>query len=58
MMLWTGLSLALDLVSYARGEPAYTTMLVSVIIVFYLNQREVQDAFTRRSRPAPAVPPT
>lgn len=47
MMLWTGLLLALDLIGYLQGHPAYSTMLISVIIVFYLNQREVQDAFRR-----------
>ncbi len=48
MMLWTGLGLTVDLVDYLRGDPSYLLMVESVIIVFYLNQREVQQAFGQR----------
>lgn len=48
MMLWTGLGLTADLVDYIRGDPNYGLMLESVVVVFYLNQRDVQHAFHRR----------
>ena len=48
MMLWTGLGLTADLVDYIRGDPHYPQMVVSVIVVFYLNQRGVQNSFYGR----------
>jgi hypothetical protein len=48
MMLWTGLGLTADLVDYVRGDPHYVQMLVSMIVVFYLNLRSVQYAFYGR----------
>jgi hypothetical protein len=53
MMLWTGLGLTADLVDYLHGDPNYLLMLESVIVVFYLNQREVQEAFGQRPSRAP-----
>jgi hypothetical protein len=44
-MLWAGLNLATSLWTYWEGEPAYLTMLYSVVVVYYLNQREVRAAF-------------
>ena len=44
-MLWAGLNLAAALYSWYYGQPAYLTMALSVIAVYYLNQREVQAAF-------------
>jgi len=50
IMIQRGVSMAVNLWLYANGEPLYLDMLLSVIIVFYLNQREVQQAFERRPR--------
>ncbi len=44
-MLWADANLAADLVAYASGDPRYPAMAVSVVAVFYLNQRDVQAAF-------------
>lgn len=46
IMIQTGLFMASDLWGYFHGHPSYTSMLIDVIIVFYLNQREVQRAFS------------
>ena len=48
VMLWTGLELAASLVTYFRGAPDYLSMISGIIIVFYLNQADVQAAFTTR----------
>jgi hypothetical protein len=53
MMLWTGLGLTADLVDYIRGDASYALMLESVIVVFYLNQRDVQHAFHGRHAEEP-----
>jgi hypothetical protein len=52
-MLWFGASMAGALLAYWSGEPLYPLMIVSVITVFYLNQRDVQVAF---GAAAPAKP--
>jgi uncharacterized membrane protein (DUF2068 family) len=54
VMVWTGLELAGGLLSYFRGDPDYPSMVLGIIIVFYLNQADVQAAFRSRRR-APAV---
>lgn len=51
VMIQLGAVMALDLAAYFTGEPRYVSMLISVIIVFYLNQSEVQDTFRRRRQP-------
>ncbi len=43
-----GLTLASSLLAYIRQEPNYLAMVLGVILVFYLNQAEVQDAFRRK----------
>jgi hypothetical protein len=43
-----GLGLAAALLAYFRGEPNYVSMALGVLLVFYLNQKEVQDAYRRR----------
>lgn len=48
IMILQGIGMAVYLWFYTNGEPLYLSMLLSVIIVFYLNQREVQQAFQRR----------
>lgn len=40
-----GMGLVAALSSYLRGEPSYISMFLGVLLVFYLNQQEVQDAF-------------
>ena len=47
-MIFVGLGLAAGIIEYFRDQPLYWTMLVNVFIVFYLNQRDVQDVFERR----------
>jgi hypothetical protein len=40
-----GMGLFAALSGYLRGEPNYLSMALGVLLVFYLNQQEVQDAF-------------
>jgi hypothetical protein len=40
-----GMGLFAALSGYLRGEPNYISMFLGVLLVFYLNQQEVQDAF-------------
>lgn len=51
-MIQLGINMAFDLGLYFYGEPYYLGMLRDVIMVFYLNQREVQQVFEHKS-PAP-----
>jgi hypothetical protein len=44
----SGVILAVDLGWWSAGEPRYTSMLLNVIAVFYLNQRDVQLALRGR----------
>lgn len=44
-MVRLGLDMAIDLISFANGEPHYFSMLLNVLMVFYLNQTDVQRAF-------------
>ena len=48
IMIQLGVSMASNLWRYANGVPPYLIMLLNVIMVFYLNQREVQHAFHHR----------
>ena len=48
MMLLLTYSMAVDIVAFFRGHPIYIAMLLNVAMVFYLNQREVQELFERR----------
>lgn len=45
VMILVGLSLAASALLYYIDTPNYADMLINVIIVFYLNQRDVQTAF-------------
>ncbi|MCJ7444254.1 MAG: hypothetical protein MUO26_06960 [Methanotrichaceae archaeon] len=51
LMVWQGLLIATDIWGYFNGNPSYLTMILSVIIVFYINQREVKKVFSRRDWP-------
>lgn len=44
-MIWAGLNLTAALYGWYFGQPAYPAMVLGVITVYYLNQREVQAAF-------------
>ena len=44
-MLWAGLNLTAALYGWYYNQPNYIAMALSVITVYYLNQREVQAAF-------------
>lgn len=55
VMVQLGLTMALELWLYFFDNPFYFGMLVNVVMVFYLNQREVQQAFERRRQPREAA---
>ena len=46
-MTLQGIGLTFSLLAYARQEPNYPAMFLGVLLVFYLNQHEVQEAFRR-----------
>ncbi|HID53301.1 MAG TPA: DUF2127 domain-containing protein [Anaerolineae bacterium] len=47
VMIVTGLSMVLQIWRYFQGFPDYVTMTINVLVVFYLNQRDMQQAFQR-----------
>ncbi len=47
VMITTGLSMTLLIWRYFQGNPDYLAMAINVLVVFYLNQRDVQQAFRR-----------
>jgi len=47
-MTLQGFSLLAALVGYLRHHPNYISMLLGILLVFYLNQQEVQSAFRRK----------
>jgi hypothetical protein len=46
IMVQVGLSMLSDFGGYIYGDYSFLSMIINVIIVFYLNQREVQRAFS------------
>ena len=48
-MIMTGIGLSATIWSYFDGNPRYFPMLVYLVIVFYLNQRDVQSPFMDKS---------
>jgi hypothetical protein len=55
LMVQLGLLMLFDLYAYFSGAPNYFSMLNSVLVVFYLNQREVQQAFQARRQVVEAL---
>lgn len=49
-ILWAGVNMGQALYGYFWGSPQYIAMALSVVIVLYLNQREVQLAFIESTR--------
>jgi uncharacterized membrane protein (DUF2068 family) len=49
IMIQIGVSMTGDLVRYFSGDPFYPTMLLNILMVFYLNQREIQQTFESRT---------
>ena len=49
-MSWAGINMAQALWAYWIGDPQYAAMALSVVIVLYLNQRDVQLAFIESTR--------
>lgn len=45
MMILTGFFMALDLYSYITNQANFLMMALNIVIVFYLNQYEVRQAF-------------
>jgi hypothetical protein len=56
-MIWFGVSMATALAAWRDGHAPYTSMVLDVITVFYLNQRDVQAAFRHRREPEPETVP-
>ena len=48
-MLWLGSNMVGGLAAYVRGEPNYATMVLNILMVLYLNQRDVQHAFREQA---------
>jgi hypothetical protein len=49
LMIQVGLSILIDIWGYFHAQPTYLTMLLNVIVVFYLNQQDVQRVFVSKS---------
>jgi uncharacterized membrane protein (DUF2068 family) len=47
-MILTGAGLLIGIVQYFHGVTRYFNLVTGVLIVFYLNQRSVQQRFKRR----------
>ena len=44
-MILIGLGMVIDLASYVRGSVLHIPMIINVVMVFYLNQRDVRRVF-------------
>lgn len=54
-MLLLGCELAMQLINYFQGRPVYLLMLLTALMVFYLNRRSIREVFSLEPE-APAVP--
>lgn len=50
-MLWVGANMTAALIAWFNGPAPYPLMALSVLVVFYLNQSDVQRAFRDDDRP-------
>ncbi len=50
-MILTGIGLSFSIWSYFQGKPYFIDMVIYLVIVFYLNQRDVQSPFMREYSP-------
>lgn len=50
-MILTGIGLAVNIWQYFQGAPNYQETIIHIVIVFYLNQREVQRPFLLEKLP-------
>lgn len=48
-MILLAYALAFEIVAFFLAQPNYLMMVLGVVMVFYLNQREVQDLFADRA---------
>jgi hypothetical protein len=55
-MLVQGYALVIDLWTFFQGEVLYLQMLLAIVIVFYLNTREVRSVFQTRQHPMEDAP--
>lgn len=51
LMLQLGISLSMGIWQFFDGAPNYLIMVLNVFIVFYLNQRDVQQLFEKEAPP-------
>lgn len=51
-MLLLGCELAIELTNYFQGRPAYLVLFITALLVFYLNQRLVREAFSIEPKPS------
>lgn len=55
-MLLAGPTLAVELVFYVRGEPAFAYMAVATLIALYLNSHDVRGRFFHPEEQGPGAP--
>ena len=55
-MIQMGISLFINLWRYFNGTSNYLAMTILIVMVFYLNQREVQQAFEHTRKNASMLP--
>lgn len=53
-MLWAGANMVVGLIAYYHDQPHYISLALSVVVVLYLNLREVQLAFLGHPARRPA----
>jgi hypothetical protein len=56
-MVITGVSVAIDIVAFIAGAGSHVWMILNVVTVFYLNQRDIRELVGVRLVPVVDVPP-
>ena len=51
VMLQSGIHMAVDFNYYLQGEAPFAQMFINIVIVFYLNQHDVQHIFLSNDEP-------